>query len=225
MVKDLLDGANISDAEIASWADEVRRKRRATAPWHYINIPQDATAFDRQRDGNDGANIIDAIEAQAKILADRAASRENRAEALKFVVHFVGDIHQPLHCSERNGDKGGNKRLVFVPGKREAVSLHFVWDNLVVRELVGKQNIGKVAEKLDKELRKTRYERSMAGKPEDWANESHGVAYMFAYLTVAADGPPPRLDQNYINAGVRQASEQLKRGGVRLAMVLNLAAK
>src|SRR5687768_12079862 len=96
-VKELLDGANISDAEVVNWADEIRRERRETAPWHYVNIPHDAEAFDRGRDGRDGDNVIDAIERQAKVLADKTQPREKRMEALKFVIHFVGDIHQPLH--------------------------------------------------------------------------------------------------------------------------------
>ena len=91
-----------------------------------MDIPfDDPKGFDRARDGRNGNNVIDAVDRQVKILADKAQPREKRVEALKFVVHFVGDIHQPLHCAERNGDRGGNKRLVFYPGGCEAVSLHF----------------------------------------------------------------------------------------------------
>jgi hypothetical protein len=61
--------------------------------------------------------VIDAIEQQAKVLADKTQPREKRQEALKFVVHFVGDLHQPLHAVDRNGDKGGNTRLVSYPGQ------------------------------------------------------------------------------------------------------------
>src|SRR4051812_4708796 len=68
-IRDLLGEANISDAEIANWADEVRRERRSTAPWHYVNIPASADVFDRKRDGNGGNNVIDKIEAFEKTLA------------------------------------------------------------------------------------------------------------------------------------------------------------
>src|SRR5215204_2846515 len=74
-VKQLLDGGNISDAEVANWADEIRRECRDTVPWHFVNIPHDAEGFDRARDGRDGANVIDAIERQAKVLADKTAPR------------------------------------------------------------------------------------------------------------------------------------------------------
>jgi hypothetical protein len=80
---DLLDGANISDAEVASWADEVRRQRQGTARWHCVNIPYDGKAFDRGRDGRGGDIVIDALERQAKVLADKTQPREKRVEALK----------------------------------------------------------------------------------------------------------------------------------------------
>lgn len=223
MVKDLLDGGDISDAEVASWADEVRRERRSTAPWHYVNIPYDADAFDRERDGKNGANIIDAIEQQAKILADNSQPREKRAEALKFIVHFVGDIHQPLHCADRNGDKGGNSRLVFWLDKRKAVNLHSVWDTALVRELVGRRRIAEVADALSKTISPTQQKEWQQGTPETWANESHAAAVKI-YAGITEDGPPPKLGQEYAVANVPVAAERLRRGGMRLAMVLNLAA-
>src|SRR4051812_28669498 len=62
-VKELLDGAHISDAEVCNWADQVRRERRDTAPWHYVDIPVTATAFEEKRDGDGGKNVIDALAA------------------------------------------------------------------------------------------------------------------------------------------------------------------
>jgi hypothetical protein len=90
-ITELLDGAQISDAEVASWADEIRRQERDTADWHYVNIPHDATSFDRKRDGRKGENVIDKLTEQTAILADRSQPKEKRAEALKWVVHLVGD--------------------------------------------------------------------------------------------------------------------------------------
>src|SRR3954452_20124656 len=106
-IRELIGEANISDAEICSWADQIRREQRRTAPWHYVDIPTDAPSFDRTRDGRDGNNVIDAIDKSAKVLRVRSASKEDRATALKWVVHLVGDVHQPLHCAERNNDAGG----------------------------------------------------------------------------------------------------------------------
>ena len=80
--KELLDGANISDAEVVNWADEIRRERRDKASWHYVTIPDDTDHFDRARDGRDGDNIIDAIMRETKVLADTTQLREKRVEAL-----------------------------------------------------------------------------------------------------------------------------------------------
>jgi hypothetical protein len=76
-------GGNISDAEVASWADEVKRERRETADWHYVNIPAEALTYDAKRDGRRGENVIDKLSEQAKVLADESAPREKRVEALK----------------------------------------------------------------------------------------------------------------------------------------------
>jgi hypothetical protein len=98
---------NISDAQIASWADQIRRERSETGPLHYVDIPVDAKGFDEARDGQKGNNVVDRTADFEKVLKDPSASKESEVEALKFLVHFVGDLHQPLHCAERNKDKAG----------------------------------------------------------------------------------------------------------------------
>src|SRR5687768_11160714 len=175
-VKELLESGSISDAAVANWADEIRRERRETSGWHYVNIPHDAQGFDRERDGRNGDNVIDAIEREAKILADKAAPRERRVEALKFIVHFVADLHQPLHCVDRNGDKGGNTRLVFFLDRRKADSLHYVWDTGLAREMIGKRPIAPVAQAMSRSISAKQRKEWAARTPEQWANEAHGVA-------------------------------------------------
>jgi hypothetical protein len=96
--------------------------------------------------------VIDAIEREAAVLADKTQPREKRVEALEFVIHFIGDLHQPLHCADRNGDKGGNGRLVFFLDRRRADSLHYVWDTALVREVVGRRTISEVAEAISKTI-------------------------------------------------------------------------
>src|SRR4051812_44485600 len=80
---------NISDAEIAIWADQHRREDRSTAPWHYVDIPTTQPSFDEARDGGHGNNVIDKLDEFEKVLSDKSASKEKRAEALKYVVHFA----------------------------------------------------------------------------------------------------------------------------------------
>ena len=96
--------------------------------WHFVNIPYDATSYLPQRDCKEtpkGDCVVNAVERSRATLADRSAPKGKRAEALMFLVHFVGDIHQPLHCVDRN-DAGGNNLAVTFFDK--PMSLHAVWD-------------------------------------------------------------------------------------------------
>jgi len=199
----------------------VRRERENTAPWHYVDIPTTAEKFDRKRDGN---NVIDAINAQLKVLSDKKAPREKRVEALKFVVHFMGDLHQPLHCAERDKDKGGNGRLVFYSGQHRAVNLHAVWDTWILRDMMGKKRVADYADTLSV-ITPSQKKEWVKGNPETWANESHRAAIYVAYKDVPADGPPPTLSKAYIDRATPVVAEQIKRAGVRLAQVLNAAMK
>jgi hypothetical protein len=211
---------NISDAEIASWADQIRRDRRDTAPWHYVDIPVDAKGYDAARDGDHGNNVIDKISDFEAVLKDPKTSKNDRAEALKFLVHFVGDLHQPLHCSERNKDKGGNTRLVFFLDKPRATNLHSVWDSAILLNHKGTVRNAAYADKLNAAITSEQAAEWEKGTPTDWANESHDVAVNSVYKDVAVDGPPPKLDQKYVDAAGKVIDQQLQRGGVRLAAIL-----
>jgi hypothetical protein len=159
------------------------------------------------------------------ILADKSQPKEKRAEALKWVVHLAGDIHQPLHCADRHGDKGGNTRLVFYPGHRTAVNLHTVWDTWLVRDLVARRRIADVADALNKRIAANQRKEWASGTPETWANESHGVAVAKVYADVPEGGDPPRLGGDYVESKTPIVAEQIERAGVRLAAVLNSAFK
>ncbi len=217
----LLGDAQISDAEIASWADEIHRDHPDTAPWHYVDIPTTAATYDPKRDGNSGNNVIDAIETQAKILVDKSKPKNDRAEALKFLVHFMGDITQPLHCADRNNDRGGNSRLVFYPGQRQATNLHSVWDTALLKDDMHNRRVLDYAEALDKKITDKQRQDWARGTPEQWANESHRLAVEDAYAGIPEDGPPPRIDDNYIQKNEKVVEEQLEKAGVRLAAALN----
>ena len=99
-------------AGVAMWADQLRasdpERFKATASWHYVNIHDASCRFVASRDGPDGACVLGAIDAQSRLLGDPAQPFEVRRDALKFIVHFVGDVHQPLHSSNRP-DKGANE--------------------------------------------------------------------------------------------------------------------
>lgn len=78
-----------------------------------------------------------------------------RRDALKFLVHFVGDLHQPLHCADRDGDKGGNARLVMYPGQKRAVNLHSVWDTYLLKDAMKRRRVLDYARTLDKKITST----------------------------------------------------------------------
>ena len=85
--------------------------------------------------------MIDALNDYVVDLGNKSKSKPVRAEALKFVVHFVGDIHQPLHCAERSDDRGGNARLVFFLDQPRAMNLHSVWDTQILLHDEGNSRI------------------------------------------------------------------------------------
>jgi hypothetical protein len=121
--KAILGGASLED--VASWADDYRRDYPETGPWHYIDIPLADSRIDMARECPDGQCVIAQTERFLSVLKDPKPDRAAKAEALKFVVHFVGDLHQPLH-DEDDRDKGGNERRVTFDRKID--NLHWVWD-------------------------------------------------------------------------------------------------
>lgn len=108
---------------VSTWADETRNP--ATAPWHYVNFPRDSCTYEMSRDCPDGKCVIGAIDAQTAILKSNATD-EKRLNALKYLVHLVGDVHQPLHAGYLD-DKGGNTYQLQV--LRRVTNLHALWDS------------------------------------------------------------------------------------------------
>jgi len=220
-IHDLIGNEPISDPDVSSWPDQIRNQFPETGPWHYVDIPADAPAFDEKRDGNNGNNVIEETEIYEMELADQATPKPWRVESLKFIVHFIGDLHQPLHCAERSGDKGGNGRLVFFLDRPRATNLHSVWDSAILFQDEGAAGDAKYADFLNAKITPAQAQEWAKGTPLDWANESHQIAVDSAYAGVPADGPPPKLDIKYVQRNEPIIEEQLQKGGVRLAMVLN----
>ena len=115
---------------ISTWADE--HKNPASAKWHYVNFPRDSCSFDAARDCPDGQCLISAIERQTAVLMSNAPD-EKRLNALKYLVHLVGDVYQPLHAGYQD-DKGGNKYQLqsFMRGS----NLHALWDSGIIKSMV-----------------------------------------------------------------------------------------
>lgn len=140
-VRELLaDEATPTLAGVATWADEIRAGKTElgvlSRRWHYVNIPGKDCDYAPARDCPDGECVIGAINAQQAVLADASQPRQKRIEALKFLVHFVGDAHQPMHAGYPH-DRGGNDFQLNYRGKGspkgEGTNLHGVWDYWLLR--------------------------------------------------------------------------------------------
>jgi len=114
-----------SPEEASVWADEYRHDHRETGLWHYIDIPLADSKIDLARECPNSDCVIAKTEEFLAVLKDPNAEKNAKVQALRFVIHFVGDLHQPLH-DEDNGDKGGNTRQVIFEGHPD--NLHWVWD-------------------------------------------------------------------------------------------------
>lgn len=210
--------------------------RQDTAPWHYIDIP--VPKFDKSLGGYcPGDNcVVAALKRFGEALRYPKDEAERRA-GLMFVVHFMGDIHQPLHCAERACDKGGNsERVNFFLGKRELPNegLHKVWDTDLVAEAMAEAHITDeraYAEQLASRISESDARRWSAASVDEIAWESHALAAKRVYRTIPfqsfCESPAPfqpvTLTMKYERTGARTVHEQLMKAGVRLAALLESA--
>jgi nuclease S1 len=210
-VEDLLDGESLAD--VSTWADEIRGNHAYdwARPLHYIDVPRDATEVDLPRDCVDGRCVVQAIHDYAAILGDATKPRDQRVEALKFLVHFVGDVHQPLHVSYAD-DKGGNDVHVTFFGA--GCSLHQLWDEKLIarRATFGWEVLGaELVHAIDAQQAGD-WARSL--DPIEWANESLTITRTLYPI----DGD---LGQAYYDDHIGTVEERLEVAGVRLAALLN----
>lgn len=199
---------------VASWADEIRPQRRETAPWHYINIPVEAPPGEWRPYCPNDECIITAIQRFAAKLANRESPAAGREEALRFLVHFVGDLHQPLHCGDRR-DRGGNDVAVVFRGK--PTNLHSIWDTPLLLETL--QGEG-VRERLLRGADHDEFRRAAAGGPEDWVWDSQQASRDVAYAALPPERPALLADE-YAAQTYPVIERQIRLAGLRLAAMLN----
>lgn len=214
VVRQLLAGESL--ASVATWADSVRPHRPETAPWHYVDIPIWDSIYRPAAVCPTGDCIIAVLERQLAILGDRQQPRSARAEALKWVVHLVGDLHQPLHVGDR-GDRGGNDVKLTWEGRPS--NLHSIWDTGL---LVG---TGTSEEQLVAQVTQTLQQRGdlarlTSGSIVDWAMESHDVARDVVYPFLP---PSLQLDQGYLDQVQLAITDRVVRASARLAALLERA--
>lgn len=209
-------------AYIGNWADAVREDRPETAPWHYVNIPPDAAGFSAERDVPPQGCVVDRIEHFRKVLADRSREKSERLDALRWLVHLVADLHQPLHCA-RAKDLGGN--LIEVKFGEVVTNLHAFWDT----EIVEAQGLAQrdYARQLLADVRPEDLEAWRRGSLADWASESFQLALRYAYQDERGEpvASGQRLGRAYLTTRTVIVDEQLKKAAVRLAWLLNEVLK
>jgi hypothetical protein len=224
-VRELLALENATTlTEVSAWADAIRSQRRETARWHFVNIPIHPPGgmpqgYDAAHDCPRDDCVVGAIERFTAVLHDKDAPARDRLEALKFVVHFVADLHQPLHASN-DGDRGGNTVAVIL-NERET-SLHAVWDWGILAPAVGGDE-RVYALKLTHAITSAERDLWSAGGTVAWATESYQIAQRLIY----AEWPhgPGALPDDYVAKALPLVNAQLEKAGVRLAAVLNAALR
>jgi hypothetical protein len=211
-------------ADVAPWADQYRSEHPETAQWHFVDIPAAEEKFDRNRDCPVSVTdpkspwrdcVTDRILYFEGRLGDETLSLQERAIALKFLVHLMGDIHQPFHAL---GDaRGGNEISVSFLGSTQCdtyrCNLHGVWDDSMIAE----RNLSepKYTALLLQEIQENHWERLSGGEPTAWANISHKYA-VDAMLPTSS-----MIRRDYYEEEVKIVDSQLALGGLRLARVLN----
>ncbi len=229
-VTDIL-GAGVSLASVSSWADGQRSAHPETANWHFVDIPLAAASYDEQRDCPGNAAHGDCVVRELERLGREVhclPTRDGRRDALRYAVHFVGDIHQPLHTV---GEKmGGNQQAVHgdlrgLVCKRncalgaETANLHVLWDTTLIRRTVW--DWGSYVSRLEDGLLRAPevLGAAAAGTPVQWANQTHAVAQLvWNEKQVPADGA---VDDAYYEAVLPLLDRQLALAGLRLAAFLN----
>lgn len=209
-VRAILGGQSLADASV--WADNIRQYRHDADALHYVDIPLAATAYDSARHCPGGRCIIAAIASDERVLASAAASPLERAEALRFLVHFMGDMHQPLHVAD-NSDRGGNERAVYLDG--DSTNLHKLWDGKIL------ERSGLTEQGYLEELRRAMDTLDLAalehGTVAEWAMEGHRLAVERVYRLP----PGGRIGEAYVEANRPVVDHAIIAAGVRLAKALN----
>jgi nuclease S1 len=218
VVELLMPGESLADA--STWADEHRRELPKTAPWHYVDVPLDEPRYHSIFAGDDPQRgyVVDKIHDFRVVLKDPGRSVEDRRIALRFLIHFVQDLHMPLHVGDNN-DKGGNQTQVRFFDR--GTNMHSLWDSGIIEFICDAEEYW-LKDLAALETAETR-EGAKRGTVEDWATESL-LAARQAYR-VPQTGmrlkSGQKLSDSYLDANLPVVRRRLDQAGVRLAMVLN----
>jgi hypothetical protein len=214
--------------DIAPWPDTLHsQKIESFSHWHYIDIAfsADSTAL---QDLTDTDNIVWAINTIEPVLKNKNANKYESSRFLAFMVHFVADIHQPLHTVSRitsnypNGDQGGNLYKILDPMKTTStISLHKFWDEGadLFNDDTSADHITFLTQTIMHDYPENTFGNAVNDlNPETWANEGLESAKIFVYTTPENQIP----STNYQNSAKQIVEAKVALAGYRLANLLNL---
>ena len=210
-VESLLDGKSI--VYYANWLDNASNtpEYEYSKTWHYKNIDADETYETAALHEN--GDIVKAIREQVTILTNLTSTKQEQSLALKMVIHLLGDIHQPMHMGHRS-DLGGNKwKIKYF---NAPTNLHSAWDSKLI-ESAHKWSYTEWQNQLDRVNNEEELEIIAEGTPEKWGKECYEVASKI-YSTTP---PDQNVSYDYIAEWTPIIEQQLLRGGLRLADLLN----
>jgi hypothetical protein len=221
----------------STWPDAIRAYRGDPnyepyihSQWHFIDAPLDATGPNPDRLPQEPENILKGIEQCEALLSDASKSLKERAIYLSWLIHLIGDVHQPLHCATMvtanypKGDAGGNRVVVKVPDESRVTNLHAIWDSLLggtpddLGDVVLAINtISSIPNLSISDLRS-------GTTVKEWQEQSLLIAFETAYLSgmlpVRSREDPASLPANYIDAAKSVANKRATVAGLRLANTL-----
>lgn len=208
-IEKILGGQGL--AMVSTFGDDIKSDNAYDKyyTWHFVNFPFDTKYEDSEK--NKRGDIVTGINHCIKVLKDPNSSEEDKVFFLKFLVHLIGDLHQPLHVG-RGEDKGGND--IKLEWHRRKSNLHRVWDS----DMIGFYNMS-YSELVDnrKKLSKSQITAIKEGSILDWTYESQALAKK----VYASAEPEAKLSYRYSYDHFEIVRTQLQKSGIRLAKVLN----
>jgi hypothetical protein len=227
---DLLDdGEDLADA--STYADEHKREIQGSAPWHYVNVPLDKDAYDDSFCDPRKGCVVGKIKEFRDVLKDPNASDADKKMALRFVVHLIGDVHQPLHVADHEDEGGNHVQLQFF---RRHTNFHRIWDSEIIAHAqignaVGFRDIEEIAsgQSVDEGAWVRELSLLAKGRADDWLSVKDAAGWATESLKRAKDAyinprtgrlieDGDRLGQDYQDKNLPVVKERLAQAGMRL---------
>ncbi|MBG7630979.1 MAG: S1/P1 nuclease [Bacteroidetes bacterium] len=208
-IAELLNGESL--ALVSTFGDDIKSDKRYNDfyTWHYVNMPFGVKYEDSEK--NTKGDLVTGIEKCKSVILDESTSKQEKVFYLKLLVHFMGDLHQPMHVG-RKEDKGGN--TVQVKWFGSGTNLHSVWDSKMIEHY--NMTYTELAENANK-ISKEQVAFLQQGTVVDWVNDTQ----TYAIKVYASAEVGEKLGYNYMYTNFEMARSQLQKGGIRLAKVLN----